>query len=135
MGQQQLLLIVLGIIIVGIAVVIGINLFSANAVEAKRNNVINDCITLSTLAQQHYRKPGAYGGGDRSFDGSATATAKGWQIPDQLLSNANGSYRITAIASQELTILGTGNEVVTGSDSVQVSVRVTPTTYFTTIIH
>ena len=29
MGQQQLLLIVLGVIIVGIAVVVGINLFTA----------------------------------------------------------------------------------------------------------
>ncbi len=31
MGQQQLLLIVLGVIVVGIAVVVGINLFNANA--------------------------------------------------------------------------------------------------------
>lgn len=135
MGQQQLLLIVLGIIIVGIAVVVGINLFTANAIEAKRNNVINDCITLGTLAQQHYRKPGAYGGGDRSFDGSTTPTAQEWEIPDPLLTNANGSYRITAISSQELTILGTGNEVVTGNDSIQVSVKVTPTDYLTTILH
>jgi hypothetical protein len=31
LGQQQLLLIVLGVIIVGVAVVVGINLFNAHA--------------------------------------------------------------------------------------------------------
>ena len=36
MGQQQLLLIVLGVIVVGIAVVVGINLFNANAEYAER---------------------------------------------------------------------------------------------------
>ena len=36
MGQQQLLLIVVGVIIVGIAVVAGINVFSTFAVNAKR---------------------------------------------------------------------------------------------------
>ena len=40
MGQQQLLLIVLGVILVGIAIILGVNLFRANAVESKRNNVI-----------------------------------------------------------------------------------------------
>jgi len=42
MGQQQLLLIVLGVIIVGIAVVVGINLFNANATNANRDGVISD---------------------------------------------------------------------------------------------
>ena len=44
MGQQQLLLIVLGIIIVGLSVIVGINVFTANAVNAKRDNVTNDLL-------------------------------------------------------------------------------------------
>ncbi len=36
MGQQQLLLIVLGVIIVGIAVVVGINVFTASSALSKR---------------------------------------------------------------------------------------------------
>ncbi len=41
MGQQQLLLIVLGVIIVGIAVVVGINVFTASSVSGKhrRSNI------------------------------------------------------------------------------------------------
>ena len=39
MGQQQLLLIVLGVIVVGIAVVVGTKLFNANAVSSNRDGV------------------------------------------------------------------------------------------------
>jgi len=57
MGQQQLLLIVLGVIIVGIAIVVGINLFTANAIESNRNGVISDLSNLGAMAQQYYKRP------------------------------------------------------------------------------
>lgn len=135
MGQQQLLLIVLGIMLIGIAIIVGINLFKSNAVEVKRNNIINDCINLATLAQQHYRKPGAIGGGSKSFDGSTGGASISWEIPSGLTKNANGWFKISSISKDELVIIGTGNEVVTGSDSVQVSVTITPHDYTTVVIH
>ena len=39
MGQQQLLLIVLGVIVVGIAVAVGMNQFSTSATEANRDGL------------------------------------------------------------------------------------------------
>ena len=36
MGQQQLLLIILGVIIVGIAIAVGISMFSSGTVQAKQ---------------------------------------------------------------------------------------------------
>ncbi len=42
MGQQQLLLIILGVIIVGIAVAVGITMFQDNAVDQNRSAVIAD---------------------------------------------------------------------------------------------
>ena len=126
MGQQQLLLIVLGIIIVGVAIVIGINLFKANAVEAKRNNVINELVNLAAMAQQYYQKPSALGGGNRTFTG--------WKIPKELRTTANGSFEIENIDEQEITLIGTGNEVVTGNDSVKVQMVVKPLTYETTVL-
>jgi Tfp pilus assembly protein PilE len=68
MGQQQLLLIVLGVIIVGIAVVVGINVFTASSMNSNRDAVIADLTTLAAMAQQHYRKPAAMGGGQNAFD-------------------------------------------------------------------
>ena len=69
MGQQQLLLIVLGVIIVGVSIIVGINVFTASAVEAKRNNVTNELVNLAAMAQRHYQRPKALGGGGRTFTG------------------------------------------------------------------
>jgi Tfp pilus assembly protein PilN len=50
MGQQQLLLIILGVIIVGIAVAVGITMFQDNAVDQNRSAVIADLTTLAAKA-------------------------------------------------------------------------------------
>ncbi|OGU83559.1 MAG: hypothetical protein A2279_01290, partial [Stygiobacter sp. RIFOXYA12_FULL_38_9] len=84
MGQQQLLLIVLGVIIVGIAVVVGINVFTASSSQANRDAVISDLTNLASLAQQYYRKPTALGGGGNTFTS--------WAIPASLDTTGNGVY-------------------------------------------
>jgi len=126
MGQQQLLLIVLGVIIVGIAVVVGINVFTASASAANRDAVIADMTNLAAMSQQYYRKPTALGGGGNTFTG--------WTIPLQLQSNANGSYSAT-VAAQSVTLSGIGNEVGNdGSDSVRVTMVVGPNEITSTTI-
>jgi len=86
-GQQQLLLIVLGVIIVGIAIVVGITTFKSNAVSANRDQVMNILIHLASRAQQYYMKPTSMGGGNRDFKGFAlTAVDTG---------NASGSFSAT----------------------------------------
>lgn len=125
MGQQQLLLILLGIVVVGIAIFVGINLFRANAIEAKRNNVTNELVNLAAMAQQYYMKPSSLGGGSRTFTG--------WNIPGELVVTANGHF--TAVVSpDDVVITGVGNEVVTSNDSVTVRINVTATSFATTII-
>ena len=69
MGTQQLLLIVLGVIIVGIAIVVGIQMFGASAVEANKNAIVQDALQVAAKAQQWYRKPEVLGGGGRKFTG------------------------------------------------------------------
>ena len=111
MGQQQLLLIVLGVIIVGIAVVVGINVFTASAASSNREAVVSDLTTIASMAQQYFRKPTALGGGDNSFTNfrmpalSATPadnTATTTKTP-------NGSYTLTPGAAS-ITLVGVGNE-------------------------
>ena len=127
MGQQQLLLIVLGLIIVGIAVVAGINLFTVNATEAKRNNIVNDLLHLASEAQKYYRTPSVMGGGSRSFIG--------WEIPGRLKTNADGEFMVSAAAGlEQVILLGTGNGEVTANDYVEVKMTVTPEDYVTEII-
>ncbi len=127
MGQQQLLLIVLGVIIVGIAVVVGINVFTASSTQANRDAVIADLTNLASLAQQYYRKPTALGGGGNAFTG--------WTIPAQLDTTGNGTYTAT-VTAQSVTLVGTGNETGNnGTSPVQVTMVVGPTRITSTTIN
>lgn len=126
MGQQQLLLIVLGIIVVGVAVMLGINVFRQNAIDQKRNSVTNECINLASMAMSYFRKPKSYGGGENSF--------YGWDVPPELRQTATGSFR-ASVYDDSVVIIGTGNEVTTGNDSVKVQTSVYPNSYLTRIIN
>ena len=107
MGQQQLLLIVLGVIIVGIAVVVGINVFTASSVQSNRDAVIADLTNLGSMAQQYYRKPAALGGGGNTFTG--------WTVPASLQQTPNMSANVAlTTGAQTITLVGTGTE--TGDD-------------------
>jgi Tfp pilus assembly protein PilE len=111
MGQQQLLLIILGVIVVGIAVAVGITMFTDSAVSANRDAVTNDLVNLAARAQQFYRRPTALGGGGNSFAG-LTANAAGLAKLTNRASNANGTYAIKiAGTTNRVVIEGKGTEM------------------------
>ena len=101
MGQQQLLLIVLGVIIVGIAVVVGINLFNANAEESAKDSIVSEGTNLGALAQQFYKKPTAMGGGGNSF--------VGFVIPTRLASTPSATWAAT-VAATNVVLAGTSTD-------------------------
>ena len=127
MGQQQLLLIVLGVIIVGIAVVVGINLFTANSSQANRDAVISDLMNNASMAQQYYRKPKSLAGGGSTFTG--------WAVAPPLDTTANGIYTAT-VAAQTVTLVGTGTEKGNnGTSVVKVTMVVGPNSVTSTTIN
>ena len=63
MGQQQLLLLVLGIVIVGLAVVAGINAFDENQQKSSEDALTNEAFRLASDAKAWYNKPEQYDGG------------------------------------------------------------------------
>jgi len=117
MGQQQLLLIVLGVIIVGISIVVGINLFSASSLEENRDAVVSDNMNLAALAQQFYKKPTELGGGNNTFTG--------FTIPTNLASTANGAYT-AVVAAQSVVITGVGVVENSAGKSYKAVTTVTP---------
>jgi len=127
MGQQQLLLIILGVIVVGIAVAVGITMFKDNAVSSNRDAVTNDLVNLAARAQQYYRRPTALGGGQGTFSG-LTADAAGLKKLTSMPNgtNANGSYTImTAGTSTQVVLQGLGVEIGNdGSNPVKVVMNV-----------
>ena len=146
MGQQQLLLLVLGVIIVGIAVAVGLNMFSSSAVDANRDAVTSDLTHLASKAQQHYKKPTTMGGGNNDFNGFTLGTL------DTL--NSNGGFRVsptlvnTKVAAipagvitisatdQEIFLIGYGTETGRdGTNLVMAYATITPTGITTTIVN
>ena len=105
MGQQQLLLLVLSAIIVGVSIVIGINMFASSAVTANQDAVLQDCLHIAARAQEWFRKPTTLGGGGGVFTGVTLAQLN---LP---LQNENVSANFLLGSSPtQLNVLGTGTE-------------------------
>ena len=131
MGQQQLLLIGHCVIVVGIAVAVGITMFSDSATNANRDALTNDLVNLASRAQQYYRRPTSLGGGGNSFVG-LSADAAGLAKLTNNASNGNGVYSISAAGAgtgtaSTVEIEGLGNETGSnGTAPVKVHVKVFP---------
>lgn len=128
MGQQQLLLIILGVIIVGIAVAVGITLFQDNSVSSNRDAMTNDMMHLAAKARHFYSRPTSMGGGGHSFTG-LTADAAGMLklVTSQFSDNANGTYSIkTAGDNASVVFLGVGKTALTNGSMPTIEVTVTP---------
>jgi hypothetical protein len=86
MGQQQLLLLILGAIIVGIAMMVGISLFAANDSQANKDGVTSKLNNIAADAAQYKLRPKTLGGGRPSY--------VGYVIPEKMRSDENGTYAI-----------------------------------------
>jgi hypothetical protein len=117
MGQQQLLLIILGAIIVGIAISVAIITFNSQATATNRDEVVTDLAHLATIAQAYYRKPRVLGGGGRSFTGLSLRMLTSAPANPR---NLNGTYTLdpdpVGGAPSFVTINGVGTE--TGNDGL-----------------
>jgi len=114
MGQQQLLLVILVTIIVGVATVVAINVFGTSAKNANLDAVRQDVLTIGSQAQGWYMKPTMMNGGGGSFTGLNFTTlgfgySKAIDSPTAPLdvSNANGEYKLDASAGDSLKITAT----------------------------
>ncbi|MEM1055096.1 MAG: hypothetical protein AAGI52_06185 [Bacteroidota bacterium] len=86
MGQQQLLLLVLGIVIVGLAVVVGIQAFSENQEKANEDARVNDGVRIASDVQAWALKPAAFGGNGGTLATPDFADNLGYD------EDANGDY-------------------------------------------
>jgi hypothetical protein len=133
MGQQQLLLIVLGVIVVGIAVVAGINLFSSSHDSSIKDELVSQCMAIGANAQQFFIKPSSMGGGNNTFNTGGTGNA-GYTIPVSMQSTQNGTYAAGTVTATSFTIVATPKVVAGKSYSfANVTCVVSPTTMTTTV--
>ena len=114
MGQQQLLLLVLGIVIVGLAVVVGIQAFGENQKKANADALVNDAIRIASDAQAWKLKPQAFGGGANGDDNDFAAFSLeqvGYEVDaNNDYVNLNGTFTVTGTADLlTITAVNTAN--------------------------
>jgi hypothetical protein len=112
MGQQQLLLIILGVIIVGIAIAVGLSLFSAQSIQANKDAMINDINNISAHAYQYKIRPASMGGGNGSY--------VGYTIPGKMATNENGTYTASGQSATNVTLTATSAQTPTNTITVSI---------------
>ncbi len=122
MGTQQILLIVLGVIIVGVAVSVGIAMFGNQAYNSNRSAMLSEMQYFTTLALQYWKLPTSLGGAGQSADridiaflasfmGFSNADGKVVSVNYSYLSD-NGEYRVTlGDTNTQIVIQGLGKEL------------------------
>ena len=95
MGQQQLLLILLGVIIIGAAIVLALGLMSAQSIQSNKDAIINDLNQISSHVYQYRISSSSLAGGAGKYTG--------YRLPNSLASNENASY-LCSVAPDEVTL-------------------------------
>ena len=109
MGQSQLLIIAISVLIIGIAILAGVGYFQSDDVEANKKAMIDDVHHIAANAVRYYARIPALGGGGSKFDG--------YVLPRGYQSNLNGHYVITVKSAQVLEVTG-----MSGQDSTNTMV-------------
>ncbi len=98
MGQSQLLIIAISVLIIGIAILAGAGFFQSDDIELNKKAMINDVNHIAMAARRYYTRPYALGGGNYSYNG--------FVVPRTYSSNLNGSYSTVTLSPGVLQIRG-----------------------------
>jgi hypothetical protein len=99
MGQQQILLIVLSVILVGVAVSVGITMFQSQSKQGEMDNVAMYLNNVGAAAYAYYIKPTSLGGAGK--DPASVATNESTWKPTKPAS-LSGTYTTGTAASGEI---------------------------------
>ena len=120
MGQQQILLIVLAAVIVGIAVVVGMQMMGESAIDANKRACTQDLLNLAAKAQQWFRTPTSLGGGGRSFV-ALSADSTGLAVLTHEPTTENGVLAVKTAGDADNVVLQiTGIEDADGDGAVMI---------------
>lgn len=97
MGQKQFLLIILGMIVVGIAILVGLGISRGEHTQAVKDAMTNDLNIIAADAIGYRNRAATMGGGFGSFSG--------YTIPSKFAATANGRY-LAAVGGSNITLNG-----------------------------
>ena len=134
MGQQQLLLLVLGIVIVGLAVVTGIQAFGLNQKKANADAMVLTGMRIATDFQKWLQTPTALGGGRPNTGGTPVMSTISVSLQDLgypvngsgQYETVDGNFSLTKSANG-IVIIGLSSTLGQQGDNNTVSIEVTGT--------
>lgn len=119
MGTQQILLIVLSVIIVGVAIAVGITMFGNQAYNGNQQACASELQGYGSLCIQYYKTPKSQGGAGQ--DSTAISVAKiasflGFIGPNDSLMDPsdNGEFRVSSVSGSTVILTGMGKELKAG---------------------
>lgn len=110
MGTQQILMIVVGVIIVGIAVSVGFFAFNSAGYNSNKSAVATDIQDLSTKLTQFWMLPASMGGANKNIVNVTVASVGatlGFEESDGIYKKTtdNGEYRVISV-NDGIVVLG-----------------------------
>lgn len=112
MGQSQLLIIAVSVLIIGIAILAGSGFFQSEDLETAKKSMINDINHIAMNARRYYSRPGALAGGNFQYTG--------YVVPTKFRTTGNGVYDARVINSKVLEITGKWSRDTTASMTAQI---------------
>jgi len=101
MGQQQLFPLLLATIVVGIAIVLGMEMFAQESRTAEQDEIHQRLVEVASRAQDWYRRPKALGGGGRSYVGIS------WRVLNLNPNTGHAKYTMANKAQDRFLLTGT----------------------------
>ena len=108
MGQQQLLLLVLTVVIVGLAVVIGIEAFDENERKSRMDTMTNEAVRIAAEAQAWSLKSPVFDGPEDGEGFAELAFARLGYVADAegVYATPNGQYAFTDTETDCVRLIG-----------------------------
>ncbi len=106
MGFQEILLISLSVILVGIAMSVGMTIFRANILDNNKDAIINDLSNLSARCYIYKVKPKEIDGGGGSYSGLESTDLGTFDALD----NSNATYEVTEVDDDQVILTATGKQ-------------------------
>ena len=127
MGTQQILMIVLSVIIVGVAVSVGIQMFNTQRDSSTTQAIAADLQNFGANLVAFAQTPASMGGAEGASSAPAATSAAAWLgWSGDTETNNNAAYKLTS-TDFEYTITASGANIANGSTVVVDASAASPT--------
>ena len=115
MGQQQLLLLVLATVIVGLATVAGIQAFEQGSTRAEADALTQTAVKIASDIQAKTEEPEQFGGYDGNLDSGTPNATGSITLEEMAYEPSSGVY---STADGDCAIRGGGNDALNVNSSI-----------------